>query len=912
MLQWHPSAGSLLAGNGNKLSVPHPIAHPDLAMKPVYCATMNEIDADHVGGKAANLFRLRKLGIRVPKSFVVTRRALRHFLSATGFEDGLKRYLRAIPRNDRHGQASAFAKLSEDIQKLDLPADLRSEMAVQADALLSQSPNGLAVRSSGIYEDSDRASFAGVFESFLCVRSLNDLIKYVKQCWCAAWSPLVLKYCRRMDVDVEPASMAVLIQDTLCPDVSGVVFTADSVTGDPWHYAVNSTYGLLQAVMDGASGTDHYVLDWNTGAVLEQIVVAKKQRLVPGQNAATPAPVEAAMVNQPSLSYSALRDLQTVASKIDQAFDTRMDIEWAFQDGSLFIVQARPITALPTFFPHKLPDADRQLTWQLQNVQPVEPLSRHICNIEQWSRAVPEGLDLLSREGREIDVNGHRYVAAKWVGVSGGWLEILERRSDDRLSKTLTSYEEKLNRLERKLRRVWLDGKKEMFNGAETVKALVAHTRTARDLIPDLLRMLGPDPRGAYMHLGAPQTMGSLCEMMLKHFLRAVLPDYPVENLLVGMPSYSHERLIAAQQLARSFRDRIGDQTVAQLPATKIISFLRSNHVELLDDLERYCWKFGLLPPSWDNRPAKWTDSNRASGNPMPEVLSIMRKTWLSEVPDLDQITKNNAGARREAEDYVRRNIDATLLPRFDKLLKWARFWLPIFDDRLWVGSCWGLAFLELLWHTALRLTAEGILRAPEDISMLDKQSLERFQSGTADALRRSCDANRGEFEKNRRLTPLKFLGKPLKDPGPKQAMPMRWTAAGQSARRASPEARDRKTGSALVLSGIGRAPGKPVGQAKVLNGLSPGYVDSLADEHILVLESDMPFRLDWLAIFLVVKGLVTYSDCGAGLHHAAQIAREFGVAYVEMKDDRKGQIPDGATIEIDGQSGRITIGSKA
>jgi phosphoenolpyruvate-protein kinase (PTS system EI component) len=110
------------------------------------------------------------------------------------------------------------------------------------------------------------------------------------------------------------------------------------------------------------------------------------------------------------------------------------------------------------------------------------------------------------------------------------------------------------------------------------------------------------------------------------------------------------------------------------------------------------------------------------------------------------------------------------------------------------------------------------------------------------------------------------------------------------------------------ILMGIGRSPGRIAGRARVVSGLVPADLDCLTDEDVLVRLEDIPYRVDWLGLFLVVKGLVAANQCGAGLHHAAQIARECGVVYVELPGELANRIPDGSTIELDGDLGEVRI----
>ena len=306
------------------------------------------------GGKAVNLSRVSSLGLPVPNSFVITTSAVEYFLQETGLHERVALFLSQLSDQGRARQGTAYRQLCHEVMAADIPERLRAETTFFAESFLTDAPHGLAVRSSACFEDSEHAGFAGIFDSFLSVRTLDDLWDSIKKCWCSCWNPQAVAYADRMGIAIDAGSMAVLVQETLYPDRSGVIFTADPLTGNPWHFIINATFGLLQATIDGQAPADRYLLEWNTAKILERNIVKKETCQTPGDSRLVTETVDTLQAEKPSLDEDALKELWSAATKIDREFAGPMDIEWVLQLNRLTIIQARPVTALPPFFPHSL------------------------------------------------------------------------------------------------------------------------------------------------------------------------------------------------------------------------------------------------------------------------------------------------------------------------------------------------------------------------------------------------------------------------------------------------------------------------------------------------------------------------------------------------------------------------------
>jgi pyruvate, water dikinase len=202
-------------------------------------------------------------------------------------------------------------------------------------------PGPLAVRSSCAGEDSAAASFAGQHLTQLNVRSLDQLIEAVAAVWRSGRSASALAYRRKLGVEGDPR-MGIVVQRLLDPEVSGVLFTRHPVTGANEH-VIEATWGLGEAVVQGLVTPDRYRLS-PTGEVLERSP-GRKQVAIRARPDAAREPVAAHLVQALCLDDRRLAALHSLARRCEEAFPGPSDIEWAFADADLHLLQRRAITA---------------------------------------------------------------------------------------------------------------------------------------------------------------------------------------------------------------------------------------------------------------------------------------------------------------------------------------------------------------------------------------------------------------------------------------------------------------------------------------------------------------------------------------------------------------------------------------
>jgi rifampicin phosphotransferase len=295
-----------------------------------YCVPLaSVVPLDQVGGKAHTLGRLMRAGVRVPHGFVLRTEALESHLSAIGEE--------------RDGAA-----MRSLVCHTPLSDTLREELFSRARALLARGP--VVVRSSAVGEDSDAASFAGQLDSVLHVTDEAMLERAVLACWASFWSDRAMFY--RTARGMAPSGMGVVVQQQVNACAAGVMFTNDG-TGA---LLVEYTTGLADALVSGALDPARVRIDRHSHAIEQQ-------------GARVP---EADVV---VLAAAGIASLLEAATRLELELGAPQDVEWAMTaDGTLFIVQSRPITAALS-----AKVATRPVVWSNANVNenfpsPISPL----------------------------------------------------------------------------------------------------------------------------------------------------------------------------------------------------------------------------------------------------------------------------------------------------------------------------------------------------------------------------------------------------------------------------------------------------------------------------------------------------------------------------------------------------------
>ena len=302
-------------------------------------------DSSLAGGKASGIARLLAAGLPVPDGCCVTTRAYEQSLATLGF-DPRERWRRALGLMDEDRRRE-LQSCQAAIRRSDLSGVLqgvRDELRRVAGARERQ----WALRSSASNEDSGQASAAGLYRTVLGVQ-WEELARGIIEVWASLWEERVLEHTAKSGTGDLPPSMAVVIQPLLDPTIAGVAYSIDPVTGRESHVTINAIRGLGQPLVDGTVTPDQYLVETIDGQprrVIRRMHGQQHERLVAAPGGIVMEPVPWLERKQPPLSDQQLFEVSAVTKRIERIFQRPVDVEWAIDRERLWVLQARPVTAV--------------------------------------------------------------------------------------------------------------------------------------------------------------------------------------------------------------------------------------------------------------------------------------------------------------------------------------------------------------------------------------------------------------------------------------------------------------------------------------------------------------------------------------------------------------------------------------
>lgn len=292
-----------------------------------------------VGGKAASLIRMAEARFPVPSGVVLTTAFFTPWYDAIKASATWTQLTESAPGE----WASLCSTLKSSAESL--PLTVSQQSALDAVLRILDLPGDgvcVAVRSSSPEEDLTSASFAGGYETRLGVQP-DDLAGAVRYCFASSLDARVLMYKTAHGFDPWSPRIAVIVQRQIVSDVAGVGFSLNPVTNDYDEAVIEANWGLGTSVVEGLVSPDHFVVDKPTGRVKEKTEGSKSFSVWLDPNGGTVERKAVRSANR-TLTDAQLGEVTEVICRIEKLYNAPVDIEWAYADGTLHVLQARPIT----------------------------------------------------------------------------------------------------------------------------------------------------------------------------------------------------------------------------------------------------------------------------------------------------------------------------------------------------------------------------------------------------------------------------------------------------------------------------------------------------------------------------------------------------------------------------------------
>lgn len=871
------------------------------------------------GGKGWNLGRLDRYGFDVPTGGVLCASAYLAFIEHNGLEKDLGEACRAI---------TAENIAEPDILKLLENLRQKTKMGIPPDAMRNAIARGLkdlgllekpvAVRSSATAEDSAKASFAGIHESLLNVKGIDSIMEAVKCCYASLWTDRAVAYRRKMNIADSEVLPAVVIMQMVEARAAGIAFSCDPRTGREDLSFINANYGLGESVVSGLAVPDQYVLyTRNTRPEIKEILRGTKKfvtvamecggtRLITEEDPQWDQFLKNTGQGQVLSNNEIIRLGITIMRVLDSLGESErhQDIEWAFDGNKFFLVQARPVTALPRYTYPEIKDqpeiwsnanvrdaspmvlsvsAQRECkiimdimmagVYKYLGVQPIPGVQRFKCfngrlytnmSIFQWEAykfyalTPSESNSHMGGHQQEIKIAGkYKLGKAALLKIKLSQLKILFLMK--RLKKEVVSSSANI----RSCAESWMEKNLSLLGDEDLFNSMVEISKTTLNYSPML----------TLFNLFAGGSMRTLAGVLEKHFPGESISL--INSIMAGagnLTSANHAyrlaelaELAGGDKAARGIFDSVLYSPRDWESALPDNSSFKQSFKEYLKEFgHRAVYEMDIINPRWREDPSYLLNT----------IKGMLDKAGAESIKSKQKEKRMEAWERinKKIPFYLKKiveNLAAQLIENSEmrEMTKSEMVRLAEVVRRLYLEA-------------ARRLAARGLLTEHGDIFHCSWYDIAPILTGGYDGRGlKSLVADRKERRKE-----MEALSPPdtMVDSLPLFSTPL-------------------TVGSGGVLEGLGVAAGSASGPAKVV--LHPDEGGKLGYGEVLVAPSTDPA---WTPLFLKAAAIVM--ETGGFLSHGSIVAREFGIPAVVNIPGVLGVLKDGQEITVDGDRGKVYL----
>ncbi len=864
-----------------------------------YVLGLQEIDQTEVaivGGKGAHLGELTRIeGIRVPAGFCVTTDAFRRIMAEAPPIDALIDRLSRLEQDDREAIRSLSAEIRQALEAIAVPDDVAAAIA-SALARLGEHA-AYAVRSSATAEDLPTASFAGQQDTYLNVVGWSAILQHISRCWASLFTERAVTYRLRNGFDHRKVHMAVVVQQMVFPDASGVLFTADPVTSNRKVASVEATFGLGETLVSGLVHPDAYEV--RDGEVVAKAVATKRRAIcaLPAGGTEERA-VDPAQQEQPALTDAQIVRLAELGRRIEAHFGCPQDIEWCLVDDGFRIVQSRAIT---TLFPIPVAGDGGNHVYvsvghQQMMTDPMKPLGLSLFQLTAGPPMHEAGgrlfVDVTQRLASPTSRAAVLEVLGKGDPLIGDALQTVLDRDDfipslpDEGPVGPTPGAALPGEPPAAIETDPAVATELIEQNQASVAALKRdiETRSGEALIafiladiPELKRILF-DPRSHEVFMSAMEAT-----WWLNDHLEAWLGERNAADTLTrSVPNnITSEMGLALLDVADVIRPH--PEAVAFLHQVEDEDFLDdlaqvAGGREARDAIRAFLEAYGMrgvgeidiTRPRWSERPSALVPvilgdiENFEPGAGERLFEQGKQEAWAKEREVLERLQALPDGERKaevtkQMIDRVRTFIGYREYPKYGMVSRYFIYKLALLDE-------------------AERLVGAQVLRERDDIFYLTLQELHDVVR-TNDVDEQLIVQRKDAFRSHRALTPPRVLTSDGE------------VVAGSYGRDDVP---------AGALAGLPVATGIVEGRARVIHGIEEADLEA---GDILVTAYTDP---SWTPLFVTIAGLVT--EVGGLMTHGAVIAREYGLPAVVGVEQATRLIRDGQRIRVHGTNGYVEV----
>lgn len=845
-----------------------------------------------VGGKGLHLGELSKIeGIQVPEGFCITTAGYQKAIGQNETYHALLHRLTMLNADDRDQIGDISKKIRQAIMEAEIPSDVAEAVTRYLSRFGEE--HAYAVRSSATAEDLPHASFAGQQDTYLNIIGVDAILQHISKCWASLFTDRAVIYRMQNGFDHSQVYLSVIIQKMVFPQASGILFTADPISGNRKQLSIDAGFGLGEALVSGLVSADHYKVQ--DGEIVDQRIAAKTLAIYGRKEGGTETrQVDPDLQKAQTLTDQQIVQLERIGRQIEAYFGQPQDIEWCLADDTFYIVQSRPITTL-----YPIPEANDpnnhvylSVGHQQMMTDPIKPLGlsfyllitpapmrkaggRLFVDVAHW---------LATPVGRETLLNN----MASDPLIEGALKTIIERdfiklSPNDQTAPTPAKINTDKPAAFENDPTIVSDLIQQSQASIQALKQNI-QTKSGAELfdfiledIQELKRILF-NPQSTAVFTAAMNASVWINERMYEWLGEKNAADTLSQSVPNNITSEMGLALLDVADVIRPY-----PEVVAYLQHTKDDRFLDElaqfeGGQETKEAIDAYLEKYGMrcageidiTRPRWSEQPTTLVplilsniknfepqESQRRFEQGRQEALAKEQELLvrLKQLPDGDLKAKET----KRMIDLIRNFIGYREYPKYGYICRY-------------------FVYKQAILKEAERLVEAGVIHDIEDIYYLTFEELhEAVRTNTLDD--RIIGKRKDEYKIYEKLTPPRVM-----------------TSDGEIVTGAY------KRGNlpADAILGLPVSSGVIEGRARVVLNMEDA---DLEEGDILVTAFTDP---SWTPLFVSIKGLVT--EVGGLMTHGAVIAREYGLPAVVGVDHATKLIKDGQRIRVNGTEGYIEI----
>ncbi len=872
---------------------------PHSGRKNVSCLTDPDITIETVGGKAVNLAEMTRDGFRVPPAFAVTVDAYDSFITDTGLRERIGKVLSGIDFGDER----SLSEGTEDIRSMIAGESMPQSLVDEIDAFLKEYGDSYyAVRSSAVAEDLPEASFAGQQDTFLFIRP-EDVPRMAIMCWASYWNERAVKYRHDAGIDHLSTGMAVVVQRMVSSDTSGVMFTANPVDGSD-DVVIESSWGLGESIASGVITPDRFVLG-RDGTVKQSNIRHKEKGyfLVDGENRLTD--IDPSKTDIPSSDDRILKDVLDLGLRLEEHFKAPQDVEWAVENGVLYVLQSRNITTIADdserddvlwtrgYGDEYWADATTPMFFEVMGKMLTEYVNHEGAKMMGYKDLTSGELIKLHKSRAYFNAHTLEIVFSYYPKFvrSKELLNYFPLKDQERISQ----YPAHMGKaVWSQIRVLFLDHdgfmlftdrayKKWAAGFMEVCKEFDATDLTElsdKELI-DLYKRVEKASIKHYQLIRYGMVSHSIAtNLMVKNWLIEWIDDRDgayYAGLISGLENNKTvETNIGYSEMAKTVRnDPDLKSRIDSVSSEEFVEWLETQDIPLRKQFDEFVDTYGHRSNTREIYYPRWKENK-------PYIIDVVRLLSQSE-SDLKELERQRREERFVLEKEVRKKIrrsGATGVFRcalYGRVLKLAQKYLTFRENqRFYLDH---ILFRERLCmlEVGRRLAERGVIPETNDVFFLfETEALDIFLSGTTEPFG-EIESRKAEFFKYTNVLPPKFV---------RNGIDFDDTIAIESSNS---------------VYGTASSPGVVTGKIRVVETIEG--LSEVEDGDILVTSNTDP---GWTAAFSRLGGLIT--ETGGILSHGAVISREYRIPAVTAVMGATKLFKTGQTVTVDGNDGIIYL----